>query len=117
MTTYGVIVSELAEADIAAVFEYLVLRSPDAAADTMDGIEQAIASLSEMPKRCTVAPDNDRLEYPMRQLIYRHRRTAYRILFSVFEAEGEREAFVRVLRVRHGGQQQLGVSTDGSNEN
>ena len=79
MISYKIIVSELAEADIAVMSEHLLLRSPDIAMQFRNGIEKAIRSLSEMPKRCMVAPDNGRLEFPMRQLIYRHGRTDYRI--------------------------------------
>jgi len=32
--------------------EYLLLRSPDAARDFQDGMDEAILSLSEMPRRC-----------------------------------------------------------------
>lgn len=113
---YEILVSEPAEADTDAVFQRLLLRSPDKAVQFRNGIANAYASLAEMPKRCAVAPDGGKLEHPMRQLIYRHGATAYRILFSVFEGQGDEAGLVRVLRVRHGAQQHLGSATRQSDE-
>ncbi len=117
MNTYRVVVTEGAEGEIDAATEYLLLRSSNAARDFQEGIDKAIFSLSEMPRRCPLAPEDGLIDRPIRQLIYRQGRTAYRILFTIFEAEGDTSAFVRVLRVRHGGQQQLGLSTDDPGEN
>ena len=114
MTPYDILMSELAEADVEVIFERLLLRSPNSAAQFRDGIEDAIASLSLMPNRCAVAPDNKQLEHPMRQLVYRYGTTAYRILFSVFETKDDASGLVRVLRVRHGAQQHLGRGTEQS---
>lgn len=116
MSTYRVIVTEAAEGEINSALEYLLLRSPDAARDFQDGMDEAILSLSEMPRRCPLAPEDGVITRPLRQLIYRHGRTAYRILFIIFEAESDASAFVRVLRVLHGSQQQLGLLIDDSDE-
>ncbi len=117
MSTYRVIVTETAEGEIDAALAYLLLRSPDAARDFQEGMDKTILSLSEMPRRCPLAPEDGVITRPLRQLIYRHGRTAYRILFTIFEAEGDAPAFVRVLRVLHGAQQQLGLLIDDSDEN
>jgi len=123
MSSYRVIVTEVAEGEINSALEYLLLRSPDAARDFQDGMDEAILSLSEMPRRCPLAPEDGVITRPLRQLIYRHGRTAYRILFTIFEAEGDAfeaegdaPAFVRILRVLHGAQQQLGLLIDDSDE-
>lgn len=116
MTSYEIFVSEPAEADVEAIFDSLLLRSPNAAVQFRAGIEDAFASLTEMPKRCAVAPDEKRVHPPMRQLIYRHGATAYRVLFSVFDETEDTPGLVRVLRVRHGAQQRLGRSVNQSDE-
>ena len=117
MISYDILVSELAEADVEAIFDNLLLRSPNAAVRCREGLEDAFASLAEMPKHCALAPDKKRVDPPMRQLIYRHGSTAYRILFSVFDAKEEDDAgIVRVLRVRHGAQQHLGLGMDQPDE-
>jgi plasmid stabilization system protein ParE len=116
MTPYDIIISELAEADVEAVFQRLLLRSPNMAVQFRNGIESAFASLAQMPRRCAIAPDNKQLEHPMRQLIYRQGATAYRILFSVFDAVDDASGLVRVLRVRHGAQQHLGLAAEQADE-
>ena len=112
MTSYDILVSEVAEADVDNIFQRLLLRSPDRAVQFREAIEDAFASLAEMPKRCAVAPDNNQLEHPMRQLVHRQGGTAYRILFSVFDSQDDAPGLVRVLRVRHGSQQHLGSAAD-----
>ena len=102
MSAYRVIITEVAEGEIDAILEYLLLRSPNAARDFQEGIDKVILSLSEMPRRCPLAPEDGVLDRPLRQILYRHARTVYRILFTIFEAEGDLSPFVRVLRVRHG---------------
>ena len=59
-------------------------------------LEEAIASLSNLPERCTLAPENDSVPFEMRQLLYGHKPHVYRILFTI---AGET---VYVLRIRHG---------------
>jgi plasmid stabilization system protein ParE len=59
-------------------------------------IKEAVASLSEYPFRCPLAPEAHELSIEVRQLIYGRKRQAYRILFTV---EGDT---VFVLHVRHG---------------
>ena len=112
MTPYEIIVSELAEADIEAIFQRLLLRSPESAVRFRNGVEGAVASLALMPERCAIAPDNGQLGHPIRQLIHRHGATAYRVLFSVFDEVDDALGVVRVLRVRPGAQQHLGVDMD-----
>lgn len=108
--------TEAAEGEIDSALEYLLLRSPDAARDFQDGMDEAILSLSEMPRRCQLAPEYGIITRPLRQLIYRYGRTVYRILFTIYEAEGDASASVRVLRVLHGSQQQLGPLIDDTDE-
>ncbi len=117
MTAYDVLVTELAEADVDNIFQRLLLRSPDKAVQFREGIDSAFASPAEMPKRCAVAPDNNQREHPMRQLVHRQGGTAYRILFSVFDSQDNTPGLVRVLRVRHGSQQHLGLAADQADDN
>ena len=112
MTVYQIEVSEPAEAEIDNAYHYLLLRSPQAATRLRDGFAKAIQSLSQMPSRCPFAPENGRLDRPIRQLLYRYGSTTYRILFITIEPIQENPALVRVLRVLHGAQQPLGLTTD-----
>jgi plasmid stabilization system protein ParE len=58
------------------------------------GLREAINSLSELPTRCSLAPENAKTSYEVRQLLYGHKRRTYRILFVI------REDLVEVLDVR-----------------
>ncbi len=116
MTTYHVNVTEVAEGEIDAALQHLLLRSPDAAGRFQKEMDEAILSLSEMPRRCPFAPEDGILDRPIRQLIYRHGRTAYRILFTIFEETEDAPPFVRVLRVLHGAQRHLGLDADQADE-
>jgi plasmid stabilization system protein ParE len=59
-------------------------------------MREAVASLSEYPYRCPLAPETQEFSVQVRQLLYGRKRHAYRILFTV---EGDS---VIVLHVRHG---------------
>jgi plasmid stabilization system protein ParE len=116
MTEYQIEVSEPAEAEIDTAYYYLLLRSPQAATRLRQGLAKAIRSLTQMPSRCPLAPENGRLDRPIRQLLYRHGSTTYRILFIVIEATEEDIGIVRITRVLHGAQQHLGSAADQPDE-
>lgn len=69
---------------------------------------KAIESLSEMPKRCPFARENDYFTMEIRQLLYGRGRNLYRILFTI--VEGKEASTVRILHIRHAAQQTLGES-------
>jgi plasmid stabilization system protein ParE len=94
--TYRVIVLPGAESEIASAVAWIAEHSPVAAARWLEGIRQAVSTLSEMPSRCPVAGDDFGSEVVVRQLFYGRRRNRYRILFTV---KGDT---VQVLHVRHG---------------
>ena len=112
MTTYDIEISEPAEAEMDEIYYRLLLRSPQAATRLRSGLEEAIDSLSQMPGRCPFAPEDGMLDRPLRQLLYRHGSATYRILFIIINATEDDPGIVRITRVRHGAQQQLGLPVD-----
>jgi plasmid stabilization system protein ParE len=64
-------------------------------------LRQAIASLSELPHRCPLAPENAELPFEVRQLLFGHKPHEYRVLFTI-DAD-----VVIVLHIRHGRRQRL----------
>ena len=60
------------------------------------GLREAVASLSEIPRRCMLAPENKAFPFEVRQLLYGNRPHVYRILFTI------EENAVIVLHIRHG---------------
>ena|SRR5690348_17740395 len=59
-------------------------------------MHEAMASLSEFPTRCALAPEDKDFPYEIRQLLYGSRQHRYRILFTV---QGD---VVIILHIRHG---------------
>ncbi|MDQ2799241.1 MAG: type II toxin-antitoxin system RelE/ParE family toxin [Armatimonadota bacterium] len=75
-----------------------------------DGLLAAITSLATYPEGCSLAPENRLLSsMVLRHLIYRRTRSgpAWRIIFSVEEANKNDPATVRIQHVRHGAQASL----------
>jgi plasmid stabilization system protein ParE len=66
-----------------------------------EGLENAIATLAELPERCPLAPENTRVPFEVRQLLYGRRPHVYRILFTI---DGDT---VYVLHIRHGHREPL----------
>ena len=62
-------------------------------------LEDAIASLAQLPKRCPVAAESSHFPFEVRQLLYGHRPHVYRILFTI---SGDT---VNILHIRHGRRQ------------
>jgi len=65
------------------------------------GLRESITSLSEFPRRCPLAPENEEFPFEVRQLLYGNRPHAYRILFTI-----ENDT-VTILHIRHGRRQHL----------
>jgi hypothetical protein len=65
-----------------------------------------------LPGRRSLAPENDFfLDVELFQLIYGKGNGSYRVLYYLIDADGDGEAdTLRVLHVRHGAQQKLGLS-------
>lgn len=66
----------------------------------------AIESLSEMPKRCPLAKENEYFSQEIRQLLYGQGRNAYRILFTIIEEQ--HLPIVRIIHIRHSALPTLG---------
>ena len=46
-------------------------------------LEEEIASLSEMPHRCPLAPENKEFPFEVRQMLYGRKPHRYRVLFTI----------------------------------
>jgi len=91
MKRYRVEFSTKVEAEILASAAYIAGDSPENAAAWLDGIYEAIASLSRLPKRCGLIREHEEFSVELRELIYK----SHRIIFTV-DADK-----VRILHVRH----------------
>lgn len=103
--SYRVEISSIAEEEADKTFLSLSqILSLETAKQWYKGLLKAIESLSEMPKRCPLARENEYFSQEIRQLLYGRGRNIYRILFTVIENQG----VVRILHIRYGAQQYFG---------
>lgn len=108
---YRIEISSVAEAEADGAFLRLSqVTSPAKASQWYSGLLQAIESLSQMPKRCSLARENEYFSQEIRQLLYRQGRTSYRILFTVLEEQNI--STVRILHIRHASQQTIGENPE-----
>lgn len=100
--TFQVEVTETADAEIEAAFLRLNELNPDYAGRWLEGLLRAIEGLAEFPRIHPVAPESEILRTEVRRMLYGKKRSAYRVLFTFIDADGDgAEDTVRVLFVRH----------------
>lgn len=111
---YRIEVSSVAEAEADGAFLRLSkVTSSTKASQWYAGLLKAIESLAQMPKRCSLAKENEYFSQEIRQLLYGQGRNSYRILFAILEEQDE--SIVRILHIRHASQQTLGEKPDETN--
>jgi plasmid stabilization system protein ParE len=93
---YRVELAKTAEADLEDLYLWVVDRAPSQGAAWFHGLERAILSLEQLPKRCRIAPESLDLEQPVRVFNYGRSPHVYRVFFTV----EERANVVRVVHVR-----------------
>ncbi len=94
---YRVELTDRAARDLRLLFLHIHAEESDAAARWFNGMEQAIETLSEFPRRCPVAPESRRGQV-IRQLLCGNKPHIYRILFRVTA----KDRAVLVIHIRHG---------------
>lgn len=111
---YRIEISSVAEAEADNAFLSLSqVTSPTKASQWYAGLLQAIESLFQMPKRCSLARENEYFTQEIRQLLYGRGRNSFRILFTILE--GQEVSTVRILHIRHATQQTLGEEPEEPN--
>ena len=98
---YRVEIARRAEADLEALYLWVVERAPQQGARWFNGLERAVLSLDQHPKRCPVAPESFDPNRPVRVLLYGRKPHAYRIFFTIDDDAD----IVRVVHVRRGARQ------------
>ena len=94
--TYRVVILPSAEDDIVEAAASMSQQSSiSSAADWVVSIQTAINTLSQLPFRCPLAPENESFREQIRQLLDGKGRRQYRILYTV------RDDAVYILHVRH----------------
>ncbi len=68
--SYQIIIEEPAQNDVDEAFQWLSQYSPERAVLWHFGVQDAIASLKEFPRRCPLAPENPHFDEEIRHLLY-----------------------------------------------
>ena len=93
---YRVEIARNAEAELDELYLWVVARAPQQGAKWFNGLERAVLSLDQHPKRCPVAPESIDPDHPVRVLSYGRKPHVYRIFFTL-EDDAQ---LVRVVHVR-----------------
>ena len=98
---YRVEIARNAEADLEALYLSVVARAPQQGAKWFNGLERAVLSLDQHPKRCPVAPESVDPDHQVRVLSYGRKPHVYRVFFTV----DDDARVVRVVHLRRGARQ------------
>lgn len=80
---YEVIILPEAEQEAYEAYLWIAEAAPEAATAWLRGLRAAITTLSDLPRRCPLAPENAFFTEEIRQILYGSRRHAYRVLCEV----------------------------------
>jgi plasmid stabilization system protein ParE len=100
--SYELVIVEPAEFDVETIYRYISQRSPRGAGSWYRACEECLARIVDQPFSCSIAPENPKFPFELRQAIFKTRYgDPYRCVFTVVDNG------VRVLRVRGRGQPPL----------
>lgn len=95
--TFRVETTAVAEQDADAILDWLLSEhAGETGTRWFVALQDAIASLAELPARCPLAPENAVFPFEVRHLLYGRKPHVYRILFTI------EDETVYVLHIRHG---------------
>jgi plasmid stabilization system protein ParE len=100
---YRVELARRAARDLASLYEEKRADEFDAAARWFNGLEKAVGTLENLPRRSPAAPESRKTGRPLRHLLYGKKPHVYRVIFEIDEPQ----EVVRVLSIRHGARQEF----------
>jgi plasmid stabilization system protein ParE/PHD/YefM family antitoxin component YafN of YafNO toxin-antitoxin module len=83
---YRVEIARNAVGDLEELYLWMVARAPQQGTKWFNGLEQAVLSLDQHPRRCPVAPESIDPDHPVRVMSYGRKPRVYRIFFTVDDA-------------------------------
>lgn len=97
MREFEIVFAPSAFEDLEETLQWLEKEAPEKVAEWYSAIKSEIATLSQLPERCPVAPENGLWgEEELRQLHFQGYPSKYRIIFYVSQSS------VHILNIRHG---------------
>ncbi len=95
MNDFHVVMSAEAQANVAAIHEWIAESAPDGAARWLEAFEEAVTRLEQLPLSYGLAPESAYSPHELRQILFKtHRGRVYR---SVYFVEGSE---VKITHVR-----------------
>ena len=95
---YRVELTLRAERDLERLYLEKNASESKAAARWFNGLEQAIYTLENLPRRSPVAPESKKTKRSLQHLLYGKKPHIYLVIYEI----EERHHIVRVLTIRHG---------------
>ncbi len=97
MQKYEIVFAPSAAEDLDEILAWLTEEAPEKVEEWFTALKEDISSLSQMPERCPLAPENGLWgDEVIHQFLFRQYPSKYRILFTINDES------VRILNVRHG---------------
>ena len=96
---FQILIQPEAMEGIETAYRWIEADSPQRAHKWAKGLMEAIESLNFLPRRCSLAPENEVFAEEIRQHLYGKRGSVYRILFTI------QLDTINILYIRHGAQQ------------
>ena len=90
---YLVELSARVEQDLIHIAQRISAGESAAAARWFDGLDKAISTLENFPRRCPITPESKKTKQGLRHLLY----SSMRIIYEIDEAR----ELVRVVAIRH----------------
>ena len=94
---YRVELTLRARKDLVDIFERISAAESVVAARWFNGLEDAIDTLEQFPRRCPIAPESKIRKEELRHLLYGSKRDVYRVIYDIDEPS----KLVRVRAIRH----------------
>jgi toxin ParE1/3/4 len=94
---YRLELSVRAHQDLDYIYERISADDSDDAARWYFGLEDAIRSLENFPRRCPITPESKKTKQGLRHLLYGSKRDAYRVIYEIDEGR----KLVSVITIRH----------------
>lgn len=112
LPAYEVQVSDVAEMEIDGVYLNLIRFGMRPAERWHTGIYAAISTLAMLPRAFPIAKESDVMGKNVRVMLYGKGKSAYRILYAVFEPADGEPGIARILRVLHASRRPFGEDED-----
>ncbi len=87
MKRYRVIVMDPAEANLQHYYQRAAEQAPRTAEQWLERFQAAVQTLSSLPERWPIAPENGNFPTPVRQMLFGKGQSVYRVLFTIVEDE------------------------------